>query len=69
MGIRTATNFSERDRSWLVSVRLLDTASRRRRFASGLGCKLLARGLATGGLSSGLLCASHDDDEVVWLDG
>ena len=46
-----ATDLTEGDGSWLISVWLLDTAGRRRRLAGGLGCELLAGRLATGGLA------------------
>jgi hypothetical protein len=45
------TDLTEGDGSWLVSVGLLDTASRRCGLASCLGGELLARGLATSGLA------------------
>ena len=41
------------------AVGLLDTAGLGRRLAGGLGGELLARGLATGGLASGLLRAGR----------
>jgi hypothetical protein len=42
-------------------VRLLDTASSRRRLAGGLGSQLLAGSLATSGLAGSLLGTSHED--------
>ena len=56
-----ATNLTESDGTGLVAVRLLDTTGRGGRLASGLGGELLAGSLATGGLASGLLGASHCD--------
>lgn len=55
------TDFSKSDGTWLVSVWLLDTTGRWRRLAGSLGCKLLTWGLATGGLSGGLLGSGHCD--------
>lgn len=46
-----ATDLTESDGTRLVAVRLLDTAGRRRGLAGSLGCELLTRGLATGGLA------------------
>lgn len=54
-----ATNLTESDGTRLVAMGLLDTAGRRGRLAGGLGSELLPGGLATGGLASGLLGASH----------
>ena len=54
-----ATDLSESDGTGLVAVGLLDTAGRRRALAGSLGGKLLSRSLATSGLTSGLLGASH----------
>lgn len=42
-----------------VPVGLLDTTSGRGALSGGLGCQLLARGLASSGLPSCLLCTSH----------
>ena len=56
-------------------MRLLDTAGGGSGFASGLGGELLARGLATCGLASGLCSeesvvalVSSSDGEVEWID-
>lgn len=54
-----ATDLTESDGTRLVAVRLLDATGRGGRLAGSLGGKLLARSLATSGLSSGLLGASH----------
>jgi hypothetical protein len=45
-----ATDLTESDGTRLISVGLLDTSCRWCGLASGLGSKLLTRGLATGGL-------------------
>jgi len=58
-GLLITTDLTESDRSWLVSVGLLDTSGRWGRLAGSLGSKLLTGGLATGGLSGGLLGTSH----------
>lgn len=50
-----ATNLTERDRSGLVAVRLLDTTSLGRRLARGLGGELLAGGFSSGRFTRGLL--------------
>jgi hypothetical protein len=50
-GFLVSSNLTESDGSWLVSVGLLDTTSRWRGFASGLGSKLLSGCLATSGLA------------------
>ena len=54
-----AADFTERDSSRTVTVGLLDTASGWCALASSLGGQLLARGLASGRFTSGLLSASH----------
>lgn len=46
-----ATDLTESDGTGLITVRLLDTAGRRGGLAGSLGCELLTRGLATGGLA------------------
>jgi len=43
-----ATDLTESYCAWPVTVRLLHTAGGRGALASGLGCQLLSRGLATG---------------------
>jgi len=53
------TDLTESDSSRLVSVGLLDTTGRGGGLAGSLGCKLLTGSLATSGLASGLLSASH----------
>jgi len=66
-----ATDLPESDGAGLVSVGLLDASGGRGRFAGSLGGELLARGLATSGLTGSLLGASHVDGRdgvvvVVW---
>jgi len=58
-GLLVATDLTESDSSWLVSVGLLDTSGRWRGLASGLGGELLTRGLATSGLTGSLLGTGH----------
>ena len=60
-----ATDLTQGDGAGPVSVGLLDTSGGGGRFAGSLGGELLARGLASGGLTSGLLGTSHDDDGEV----
>ena len=50
-GFLVATDFSESDSSWLITMGLLDTAGGGSGFASSLGGELLARGFATSGLA------------------
>ena len=52
-------NFTERDGARTEPVRLLDAAGGRRRLSGGLGGEGLARSLASGGLSCGLLGSGH----------
>ena len=47
-GLLVLADFSQRDGTRAVSVRLLDATSRRRGFARGLGRELLSRGFAGG---------------------
>jgi hypothetical protein len=54
-----ATNLTESDSSWLVSVGLLDTTGRGGRLAGSLGSKLLTRSLSSSGLTGGLLGTGH----------
>lgn len=54
-----ATNLTESDGTGLITVRLLDTSGGGGALAGSLGGQLLTRGLATSGLASSLLCASH----------
>jgi len=58
-GLLVTTDLTESDGTRLISVGLLDTSGGRGRLAGGLGSKLLTRGLATGGLSGGLLGTRH----------
>ena len=58
-GLLVLADFSQRDGTRAVSVRLLDATSRRRGFARGLGRELLSRGLAAGGFTSSLFGTSH----------
>ena len=46
-GLLVLSDFSQRDGTRAVSVRLLDATSRRRRFARGFRRELLSRGFAT----------------------
>jgi hypothetical protein len=52
-------NFSQRDGTRPIAVRLLDTAGGGGGLACRLSGELLAGGLATGGLTSSLLCSCH----------
>lgn len=58
-GLLVATDLTESDGTRLITVRLLDATSGGGALAGSLGGKLLARSLATSGLSCGLLGASH----------
>jgi hypothetical protein len=60
-GLLVLADFSQRDGTRAVSVRLLDATSRRRGFARGLGRELLSRGFATGGFTGSLFRTSHVD--------
>jgi len=60
-GLLVATDLAKSDGTRLVAVGLLDTSGRGGALASGLGGKLLARSLATSGLTGGLLSAGHCD--------
>ena len=53
------TDLTESDGTRPVPVGLLHSTSGRGTLASSLGCKLLARGLASGGLTGSLLGTSH----------
>lgn len=68
-GLLVAANLTKSDGTRLIAVRLLDTAGGRGTLAGSLGGKLLARSLATSGLSCGLLSASHcvGIEESAWL--
>jgi hypothetical protein len=52
-------NLSQRNGTRSISVRFLDTASRRRGFARGFSRELFSRGFATGGFTSSLFGTSH----------
>jgi len=54
-----ATDLTESNSSWLISVGLLDTSSGGCGLASCLRGELLARGLATSGFAGSLLGTSH----------
>jgi hypothetical protein len=54
-----ATNLTKSDGTRLIAMGLLDTAGRGGGLASSLGGELLTGRLATSGLASGLLGASH----------
>ena len=56
-----ATNLTESDGTGLITMGLLDTAGGGGGLAGSLGSELLAGSLATSGLASGLLSASHCD--------
>jgi hypothetical protein len=58
-GLLVLPDFTECNGSRAVSMRLLDSASSRRRLASSLGGQLLPGGLAASGLASSLLGTSH----------
>ena len=60
-GLLVATDLTESDGSWAVTVGLLDASGGGGGLASGLGGELLAGGLAPGGLAGGLLGTSHVD--------
>ena len=60
-----ATDLTESDGSWSVTVGLLDASGGGGGLASGLGGELLAGGLASGGLAGGLLGTSHFDVVVL----
>jgi hypothetical protein len=55
------TDFSERNGSGPVTVRLLHSSSRRGRLTGSLGGKLLTRSLASSRLTGGLLGTGHLD--------
>ena len=52
-------NLSQRNGTRSISVRFLDTASRRRGFARGFSRELFSRGFATGGFTSSLFGTGH----------
>jgi hypothetical protein len=58
-GLLVLADLTQGDRTRAVAVRLLDAAGGRRGLAGRLGGELLARGLATGGLTGSLLRTSH----------
>jgi hypothetical protein len=58
-GFLVATDLTESHRAGSVAMGLLDTAGGRGALASRLGGQLLARGLSSRGLASGLLGTSH----------
>ena len=58
-GLLVLADFTERDGTRAVSVRLLDAAGGRGGLARRLGGELLTRGLATGGLTGSLLRTGH----------
>ena len=60
-GLLVSPDFTESHCSGPVSVGLLDSAGGGSRFASSLGGQLLPGGLASGGLTGGLLGTSHSD--------
>ena len=58
-GLLVTTDLTESDCAWAITMGLLDSSCGRGRFASCLGGKLLPWGLASSGLSSGLLGTGH----------
>ena len=56
-----SSDLTESDGTGPVTMGLLDATGRGGRLASGFGSQLLARGLASGGLASGLLGSCHLD--------
>ena len=58
-GLLVTTDLTESDGSRAVPVGFLDTSGGWGRFAGSLGCQLFPGGLASGGLTSGLLCTGH----------
>ena len=58
------TDLTESNGTGPVPVRFLDSAGGRGGFASSLGGKLLARGLASGGFTGGLLSTSHLEQSI-----
>ena len=58
-GLLVLADLTERNGTRAVPVRLLDAAGRRGGLAGRLGGELLARGLATGGLTGSLLRTGH----------
>ena len=66
-GLLVATDLTESDGSWAVTVGLLDASGGGGGLASGLGGELLAGGLASGGLAGGLLGTGHFGGVLFWL--
>ena len=60
-GLLVTTDLTESNGTGPVTVGLLDTSGGRGRFAGRLGGELLPRGLASGGLTGGLLGTGHVD--------
>jgi hypothetical protein len=58
-GFLVATDFSEGDGSWAVSVGLLDSSGGGGRLAGSLGGKLLSGGFSSSGFTGSLLSTSH----------
>eukprot|EP00954_Amorphochlora_amoebiformis_P003488 270363-Amorphochlora_amoeboformis.AAC.1 len=58
-GLLVATDLTKSNGTRAITVGLLDTSGSRGGLAGGLGGELLTRGLASGGLTSGLLGTSH----------
>ncbi|KAL3708179.1 hypothetical protein TMatcc_006162 [Talaromyces marneffei ATCC 18224] len=50
-GLLVATNLTESDGTWLITMRLLDTSGGGGSLTGSLGSKLLTRGLATSGFT------------------
>jgi hypothetical protein len=64
-GLLVSSDLTESDCSWPVPVGLLDSSGSGGRFAGSLGGQLLPGGLASGGLSCGLLGTSHCDSSEI----
>lgn len=62
-----ATDFTKRDGTGSVAVRLLHSSGDRGGLAGGLGGELLARRLSASGLASGLLGARHQEGKAKTL--
>ena len=58
-GFLVATDLTESDSSWPVTMRLLHSSSGWSAFPGSFGGELLPWGLASGGFTSGLLCSCH----------
>ena len=59
-GLLVATNFTKSNRSWSVTMRLLDSSCNWRTLTSSLCSKLFAGCFSSGGFASSLLGSNHD---------